>query len=232
MGERIILSGDEAHHLLNVVRVRMGEDVILFDGKGGEAAARLVSGRRREASLEILSTAEPDREPLRELTIACALPRSTRMNWLVEKCSELGVARLVPMITARSVVKPGPRENNQIRRWHTTAIESAKQCGRVHLMEITSVLPYAAVFDMAVGADFRVAASPEPDAVPLAQAAQELSGKASAFALIGPEGGLTEDEVRLAREVGCEVVSLGRLILRVETAAVAMAAILLADARD
>ena len=218
--------------MLNVVRVRAGEDVVLFDGKGGEAAGRLVSGRRREATLEILSTDEPDREPSRELTIACALPRATRMHWLVEKCSELGVARLIPMVTERSVVKPGPREDNQLRRWHSTAIESAKQCGRTRLMEVTSVVSFEAVFDQAGRADFRVVASPEADAVPLAAAAQEFRGEASAFALIGPEGGLTPDEVRLAREAGCTVVSLGRLILRVETAAIAVASLLLADVRD
>jgi len=218
--------------MLNVVRVRAGEDVVLFDGKGGEAAARLVSGRRREATLEILSTAEPDREPSRELTIACALPRATRMHWLVEKCSELGVARLVPMVTKRSVVKPGPRENNQLRRWHSAAIESAKQCGRVRLMDISAVVPFDAVLDLAAGVDFRVVASPEADAVPLAQAVRELRGEASAFALIGPEGGLTSDEVRLAREAGCTPVSLGRLILRVETAAIVAASLLLGDARE
>ena len=206
--------------------------MVLFDGKGGEAAARLVSGRRREATLEILSTAEPDREPSRELTIACALPRATRMHWMVEKCSELGVARLIPMVTERSVVKPGPRENNQLRRWHSTAIESAKQCGRTRLMEVTSVVPFEAVVDQVGRADFRIVASPEPDAVTLAQAAQRLQGKASAFALIGPEGGFAPDEVRLAREAGCTVVSLGRLILRVETAAIVAASLLLADARE
>jgi len=135
-------------------------------------------------------------------------------------------------VTKRSVVKPGPRENNQLRRWRNAAIESAKQCGRVRLMEIASVLSFDAVLELAARADFRVVASPEPDAAPLAEAAQELRGEASAFALIGPEGGLTEDEVRLAREAGCTVVSLGRLILRVETAGIAVAAMLLADARE
>ena len=226
-GKRLTLRDDEAHHMLNVIRVRTGEEVLLFDGSGREAHARLAEAKRREARLDILSVEEVDREPPRTLTLACALPRATRMDWLVEKCCELGVARLIPMVTQRSVVKPSRREDNQVRRWQRTVIEAAKQSGRTRLMEVTSILPFGSVFEQARHAAARIIASPGPGAEPLATLAARLEESATVFALIGPEGGFTAEEVELAMKAGCEPVSLGPRILRVETAAIALAACLL-----
>ena len=220
---------DEAHHLVNVTRVRVGEEVILFDGNGHEARAQLTGSKRREAVLKILSLDEVDREPARELTLTCALPRATRMDWLVEKCCELGVKRLTPMVTQRSVVDPIARQKNHMRRWTRTTIEAAKQSGRTRLTDITAVLPFGAVFEQDIAGAARLIASPEPDAVPLSEFVSQLGPTQPVFALIGPEGGFTPEEVDLARGAGCQVVSLGPRILRVETAALALAAILLLE---
>ncbi|MHA1572775.1 MAG: 16S rRNA (uracil(1498)-N(3))-methyltransferase [Alphaproteobacteria bacterium] len=228
VGRRLTLHDDEAHHMVNVVRVRTGDEMRLFDGNGTEARARLIEGRRREAVLEILSCERIDREPARKLTLACALPRATRMDFLVEKCCELGVERLIPMVTQRSVVDPSTRQKNHQRRWKRAAIEASKQCGRTRLTDIGSVLPFnAAVLAGEVNA-IRLIASPANDAIPInAFIAEKIFPGKPLFALIGPEGGFTDDEVALARDTGCAIVSLGPRILRVETAAVALAARLL-----
>lgn len=221
------MSGDEAHHLVNVVRVRVGEEVALFDGSGSEARARLTGTKRREAELEILALETIDREPARSLTLACALPRASRMDFMVEKCCELGVARFMPIVTQRSVVDPIKRQDNHLRKWRRTAIEAAKQSGRTRLTEISA----AVTFDSALSAhgtgDVRLIASPGQDAASFSQRADAISPRKSVFVMIGPEGGFTDDEIALALVGACEQVSLGTRILRVETAAIAIASVLL-----
>jgi len=223
------MTGEEAHHLLNVVRIRVGEEVALLDGSGEVAQARLTAARRGEATLQVLGRQVLDLEPARALTIACALPRSSRMDFLVEKCAELGVRRLAPMVCARSVVDPTDRQENHLRRWRRTVIEAAKQSGRTRLTEIAPVVALSAV---PLGPDSdtaRMIASPESNAISLAAFRATLGPKQGILALIGPEGGFTDEELSWAKAARCAAVSLGPRILRVETAVVAVAACLLLD---
>lgn len=213
--------------MVNVVRVRVGEEVVLFDGSGREARARLVGAKRREAALEILSVEEVDREPARRLTIACALPRASRMDFLVEKCCELGVARLMPMVTQRSVVDPIKRDEKHLRRWRRIAIEAAKQSGRTRLTEIGPVITFNDALSVHDSGDLRLIAWLEGDATDIAEQIKGLRRNKSVFLLIGPEGGFTPEEVESAVAAGCSVVSLGERILHVETAAISLAALLL-----
>jgi 16S rRNA (uracil1498-N3)-methyltransferase len=226
-GAAFTLRGDEAHHMLNVVRVRVGEEVSLFDGSGAVACARLLQGRRGEAALQVLSVERVDVEAPRKLTIACALPRATRMDFLVEKCCELGVSRFVPMVARRSVADPLGRQENHLVRWRRIALEASKQCGRARLMEITAVLPFESALLTREPADGRMIASPAPGGLGLAEFAAGLQPAQGVTAFVGPEGGFTPEEVDLAARAGCAAVSLGPRILRVETAAVALAACLL-----
>ncbi len=222
--------------MLNVVRLHVGEEVGLFDGSGALACARLLEGRRAEAALQILSVETVDVEAPRKLTIACALPRSTRMDFLVEKCCEIGVSRFVPMVTRRSVVDPMARQENHLVRWRRIALEASKQCGRTRLMEITAVLPFESALETrdpesarpsCVVRDALLIASPALGGASLAEFAARLQPGQSVTAFIGPEGGFTPEEVDLAAQAGCAAVSMGPRILRVETAAVALAACLL-----
>ena len=226
-GAAFTLRGDEAHHMLNVVRVRAGEEVSLFDGSGAVARARLLQGRRGEATLQVLSVESVDVEAPRKLTIACALPRATRMDFLIEKCCELGVSRFVPMVARRSVVDPLERQENHLVRWRRIALEAAKQCGRTRLMEITAVLPFESALLTRETKAAGMIASPAPGGTGLAEFAAGLQPGQGVTAFIGPEGGFTPEEVELAAQAGCAAVSLGPRILRVETAAVALAACLL-----
>ena len=231
-GQLVTIEGDEAHHIWNVTRVRVGEDVLLFNGNGDEAHALLVEGGRRKVVLKILSCDRISRESTRELTIACALPRASRMDYLVEKCCELGLTRLIPMVTQRSVVDPLVRQKNQQQRWKRATIEASKQCGRTTLMEVGTALAFSAAALAGETNAARMIASAEPDAISLQGFERKLAPEKPVFALIGPEGGFTPEEVTFARDTGYSVVSLGPRILRVETAAVALAArLLLGDAQ-
>lgn len=220
-GERVELTGDEARHLANVMRAKAGDDVMLFDGSGAEFDARVTSIGPRAVGLTILQRREASRELPFELTLAVALPKGERQKWLVEKATELGVTRFVPLISRRGVAQPTAATIERLRR---TVIEASKQCGRNRLMEIAAPTSAEELF-AAAGTDFmRFVANPGGEAWPAG-----LVAGANVIAAIGPEGGFASDELQTARQSGWKLVSLGPRILRVETAALALAAWLVRD---
>jgi 16S rRNA (uracil1498-N3)-methyltransferase len=214
-GPRVTLTGDEARHLATVMRAAPGDEVTLFDGSGAEFAARVVRIGKRDAELEIVARQEISRELPLELTLAVALPKGERQKWLVEKLTELGVTRLVPLVTERGVAEPTPSAIERLRRG---VIEASKQCGRNRLMDIGQ--PARAADFFAAGSQFLGRFVCGPSGVPL------VPNRSAALvaAAIGPEGGFTPGELAAARQAGWQVVSLGPRILRVETAAIALAA--------
>ena len=214
------LEGVEAHHLAGVMRARPGQPVTLFDGTGAEFDARVEKVSRSTVDLTVVARFDVDRELSRQITLAVALPKGDRQRWLVEKATELGVARLVPLITARSVAQPVAAALARLRR---TVIEASKQCGRNRLMEIGEPAAFGNYVHQAATDAERWIAQPRDAAgdehhVRLAMHSRELI-----FA-IGPEGGFTDDEVRAALDAGFSALDLGSRILRVETAAIAVAA--------
>ena len=228
MRERpIIVGGDEHHHLARVLRARPGDEITLFDGAGAEVRARVVRVGRTETELaadETLSQAVDDAAadvppagaPLVLLT---AVPRGGRMDFLVQKCSELGVARIVPVITARSVARPEP---DRRARWEKIAREAARQCGRADVPAVDPPTALAAVLAAPALPARRLMLSPGPGGQSLRATLPE---RAPTAILIGPEGGLSDAETEAARAAGFVSVSLGPLILRVETAAVVAVAL-------
>jgi 16S rRNA (uracil1498-N3)-methyltransferase len=230
-----VLAGPEAHHLIHVMRAKPGTRVILFDGSGAEFSARVHRVGRAEVELAVLDREEVNRELPINLTLGVALPKGDRQRWLVEKAVELGVARIVPLRSARSVAQPVEQALDRLRR---TVIEASKQCGRNRLLEIAR--PRA--WDDFVADTAQVlcrllaqpqdhaheAGAPRPSPGSLAQASErhpsdrELS---EVLLAVGPEGGFTAEEVSLATTAGWKMVNLGRRILRVETAAILLVAI-------
>ena len=215
-GDRVQLSGDEARHLAAVMRARVGDQIILFDGSGVEFVAEVTAIRKQAADLAIVERRTITRELLREVTLAVALPKGERQKWLVEKATELGVTRLVPLITSRGVAEPVAAALERLKR---TVIEACKQCGRNRLMEIA---PPVRAGELLVFNPAAACVLADPNGKPLS--AIHLENGVAVAAAIGPEGGFTEEELSAARNHGWQFVSLGHSILRVETAAVAMAA--------
>jgi 16S rRNA (uracil1498-N3)-methyltransferase len=153
------------------------------------------------------------------LTLLTAVPRGGRMDFLVQKCSELGVSRIVPVITARSVVRPEPAKRG---RWEKIAREAARQCGRADVPEVSPPTPLAAALAASDLPDRRLMLSPEAGGRPLRAL---LPDRAATALLVGPEGGLDTAEVEAARAAGFQAASLGSRILRVETAAIVAVAL-------
>ena len=184
--------------------------------------------------MSILSRDEVDRELPVLLVLGVALPKGDRQKWLVEKAVELGVGRLVPLVTARSVARPTEQALERLRR---TVIEASKQCGRNRLMEIASPQDWTEFVGTADSDSFRLFAHPggpsatavsAARAFPWSESTAETAvahGEHVAVLGVGPEGGFTDEEVAVATEAGWQQVDLGPRILRVETAALALAAI-------
>jgi len=216
----IIVTGEEHHHLARVLRARPGDAVTLFDGAGAELGARVVRVGRDETELSPAPAARRGAgtggTPLVLLT---AVPRGGRMDFLVQKCSELGVSRIVPVITARSVARP---EAGRRARWEKIAREAARQCGRADVPDVAPPAPLAAALSASDLPARRLVLSPDAAGRSLRSLLPEPAPTAL---LVGPEGGLAPAEVDAARAAGFVPVSMGPRILRVETAAVVAVAL-------
>jgi 16S rRNA (uracil1498-N3)-methyltransferase len=231
-GAQARLEGAEAHHLAHVMRAKPGQQVTLFDGSGAEFEGRVETVGRSTVDLAIVERRSIDRELSRSITLAVALPKGDRQRWLIEKATELGVARLIPLVTARSVAQP---VENALARLRRTVIEASKQCGRNRLMEISVAVSFDKFIGQAAFDGERWIAHPGESGLrggasrfPARRNSQRAPANEWApnaiVVAVGPEGGFTEEEARLATDVGFATLDLGPRILRVETAAIAVAA--------
>jgi 16S rRNA (uracil1498-N3)-methyltransferase len=214
------LTGSEAHHLLKVCRAKVGDTIQLFHGDGREYRARIVHLARQSIELEVLSFENRDRELPQELVVAAPLPKGDREPWLIEKLTELGTSRFVPLRTSRSVVHPTTEKLGRLTRY---VIEASKQCGRNRLMGIEPLCAWGELLRRDDLPATRLLAHPGGGPFPALPMGPVLVA-------CGPEGGLTDDEVEQARTAGWQVVGLGSRILRMDTAAVTLA--VLATARN
>lgn len=219
-GGQIFLEGEEAKHLSRVRRLAAGDRVEIFDGKGFATRAEVVTVLRDRVQLRAEGEPLPDRTPTSFLTLATAVPKGERFDWLVEKLTELGVSRLQPVITERAVVDPRDAKLDRLRR---VIVEASKQCGRNRLMELERPRNWGTFLE-SVSDPVRLIAHPGgagPDSWPII-----VPGEAITLA-IGPEGGFTDDEVGKAQIQGWIPVSLGTTLLRIETAGIVGAALVL-----
>jgi 16S rRNA (uracil1498-N3)-methyltransferase len=210
------LDGPEAHHLATVCRLRPGSEVSLFNGDGHEYAARITQVARREITLEITAIDRPLRELPFALEVAAPLPKGDRCQFLVEKLTELGVTKFVPLICDRSVIHPRDGKREKLERY---VIEASKQCGRNVLMRIAESAAWDNYVSVGDAGEVRILAHPYQ--------AGELAGMVMDAARIriavGPEGGFTDGEMANAAANRWRAVALGPRILRVETAALVLA---------
>lgn len=210
------LEGEEFHHLVHVCRHRLGERVVLFNGDGREYVAVIHGLTRRYAELLIESGQEVSRELPAALWVAAPLPKRDRSQFLVEKLTELGTARYLPLPTQRSVVALTAPRLEKLRRY---VIEACKQCGRNRLMEIMPAIDLTTLLTREDLPAVRLLADPRGE--PLRS--EHFPLRQAAVVVIGPEGGFTETELAEARQAGWQLVALGPRTLRVETAAVFVA---------
>ncbi|MEZ5962736.1 MAG: RsmE family RNA methyltransferase [Planctomycetota bacterium] len=215
---RVVLAEEVGHHLARVMRVRLGDALRLYDGKGREASGRVVAVRRGEVEVEVEQIVEAEREPTCSLLLAFALPKGGRAEWIFEHGTEVGVRLFQPLRCARSSFQPADERRP---RWQRLVHSATGQCDRAHEPTVLPLLSFAAFVqrqDLPPERHIAVAQAP-----PLHRA----SGPEAAL-VVGPEGGFTDQEVALAIAEGFTPRSLGPLTLRTETAALVGAARLLA----
>jgi 16S rRNA (uracil1498-N3)-methyltransferase len=230
-GNEVRLEGDLARRLSRVLRLEAGAAVVLLDGSGLEYETRLdVVGPHRVTGTVVAR--RPGRpEPRVRLLLYQSLVKGERFDWVLEKGTELGVAAFVPLLSRRNVARAAPGRLGRPERWRRVVREAAEQCGRCVLPE---VLPAEGLKEaLSEAADLRLLPWEEEEALGLAAALRqarptlEAVERPTVAVLIGPEGGFAADEVALARRAGAQVVSMGRRILRSETAGIIAAAAVL-----
>jgi 16S rRNA (uracil1498-N3)-methyltransferase len=210
------LTGTEAQHVSKVMRAKVGDEVTVFDGSGSEFLAVVASISRQAVELRVVEQHEVNRELTCKVTLAVALPKGDRQQWLVEKLTEIGVTRLVPIVCQRSVAQPVEAALARMQRW---VIEASKQCGRNRLMEIAAPEPWLRYLKSAPPGVRVIAHTSD------APASASFDEQVDFTAAIGPEGGWTDEEVAAAIASGWKLVSLGPRILRLETAAIVLASL-------
>ncbi len=222
-GLALALAPGPARHV-QVRRLQPGDELRLFDGRGGEWTAQVSHMGRQEVRVEVGAHQPVQREPALAVTLALGVPANERMDWLVEKASELGVAEIRPLQTERSVLRlNGERGERKRAHWQAIAVAAAEQCGatRVPIIHPLRALDAPDALPAQAGGWLLSLA---PDAVP-ASALRAASG--SVLLLSGPEGGLSDAEQAQARTAGLQPLSLGPRVLRAETAPLVALALLL-----
>ena len=227
----VTLDGDQAHHAAQVMRFEVGDSIILFDGQGVEASCEIDAISRKRVELTIVERSTADRALSTELTLAVALPKKDRQKFLIEKLVELGVTRLIPVPAERSVAAASQKVIDRIEK---QIIEACKQCERNRLMQVTEPMSFQQIVDWSDQ-------HPQParrwiadpyNGVSIATVNQQTTDNQNStdqgkheLVAIGPEGGFSDQEIAAATDAGFQRLRIGPTILRVETAAIASAAI-------
>jgi 16S rRNA (uracil1498-N3)-methyltransferase len=218
----VVLTDAEAHHAIHVMRLKKGDGLQLFDGAGTSADAEVLNVGRRDLTVSILATAYTEPSATGRITVAACVPKGDRLKWMIEKLTEVGVDRYIPLQTQRSVVDPG---KSKLDKLPTTIVAASKQCRRDWLMEIGIVQTLDDLVNSVDDSERLFIAHPG-DLNTERKSDFPLTNK-NVTVLIGPEGGFTADEVTMARQKSAEPISWPTGILRTETAAIVMATLVM-----
>lgn len=229
IGEKeIVITGADVNHIRNVLRMRADEEVLIADGQGAEYRCKLIELNENEVRAQILWKLDGNAELASAITLFQGLPKSDKMDLIVQKCVELGVNRIVPVSTKRAVVKlDAKKEQTRLKRWNTISESAAKQSGRGVIPEVSGVMSFGKALEEAKKLD--VLLIPYERAEHMAETRRvmgEIRPGQSVGIFIGPEGGFEESEVEEAVAAGAQAITLGRRILRTETAGLAVMAML------
>jgi 16S rRNA (uracil1498-N3)-methyltransferase len=254
-GETVTLTGDDAHHAVRVMRMSPGDCVVVSDGAGQEALARITEaggGQVTAAIVERLSTAA---EPPVDVWIAQCLPKGDRLETVIQKCTEIGASRILPIVSERTIVRlEAGKLESRLARWRKIAKEAAEQSERSRVPDIDAPRSWSEMLRLAAEADHALVCYEREGELNLRMKLRELAGRAiggesgvvggggdggssgagtvggasdkardkrpTILLAIGPEGGLSPGEVAAAMDAGCDIVSLGRTILRTDTASI------------
>jgi 16S rRNA (uracil1498-N3)-methyltransferase len=219
--DRLALDGGEAHHAVDVLRMKAGDRATVFNGEGAEAEVEVVKANRHGVELRRMGLHKTPPLACR-ITLAQAVPKGKNMELIIEKATELGATGIAPLLSERTVVRG--TEDDHVRKqhkWQRVAIEACKQCGQNWVPRVHVPRAPKSFFDFVDRHELTLIASLQNDAQPLKKVLAEFGLKrpSSVLILVGPEGDFTPAELSLAKSHGCRPITLGPIILRTETAA-------------
>ena len=226
-GKSVSLGDDEARHLRDVLRLKPGYEIYVFDGAGREVQCE-VAAIGHDVVLNVIQEVEPARpESPVKITLALALLKSDKFDLVVQKTTELGVTTIVPLVTQQADIRLRDEAdaNKRVARWQRIALEASKQSGRAVVPEVFSPIPFDSFVQSEAALNGLLFS--ERDGVSLTKALQETPKEVSIIAaVVGPEGGWTNEELARARDYGWRIVTMGGRTLRAETAAITVTALL------
>lgn len=224
VGDRADIRGSEARHIRDVLRLKAGALVLLFDGSGMEFEGKIVAIGADSVSVGIVRTRKVETESPLEIVIGQGIPKADKMELIIQKSTELGVSRIAPILTERVV--PRSFNVNKLERWRRVAVEACKQSGRVKVPDILEPVEFKEFVANADPSYLRLIPWEGEKGTSLKNALPDILDPAKVMLIIGPEGGLSGSEIWLARECGFIPVSLGRRILRTETVSLALISVI------
>lgn len=226
------IKGDEARHIRKVLRLKTGDEIVVFDGFGKEYEGLIVEERASFVVVKVKDIFPSKKESPLDITLAQSLLKGEKMNYVIQKATELGVKEIIPFLSTRSIPlleKSGKLKKHH--RWKRIAVEGSKQCGRGVIPRIEVLLDYSEVLKTASSDSLRLILW-EREAVRLREVLDKSKGKERVFFVVGPEGGFSQEEIEEAKRAGFITVNLGKRVLRAETASLCLLSILQYDRGD
>lgn len=218
-GDRLTVTGDDARHIGRSLRMKPGEELTLCDTRGTDCLCVIESVSETDVLVRVLERRQSDTEPSVKVTIYQGYPKGDKLETVIEKAVELGVSRIVPVLTERSVARPDDKSAaRKLERWQRRALEAAKQCGRGRIPQVEPMVSFARLPQLIKEHD-RVLFCYELGGQPLAGTVGKDCSDIGIF--IGPEGGISSEEAQALEAAGAIPVTLGKRILRTETAPLA-----------
>lgn len=225
-GSSIRISGKEAHHILDVMRLKVSDEVVVFDGTGKEYTGIVKEAGYKSLSIEIVRTRKTSSDEGYSVTLIQAIPKKEKMDYIAQKATELGIDIIIPVTTERTI--PDWNESkkvNTVERWRKISLEAAKQCGRTVLPEIRPILTIEEAIKNSGGYGLKLIAALDDKAIKLKDALKAYTGGSIVIA-IGPEGDFTPAEIKTAEDNGFKIVNLGPRVLKSDTAGLAALAMI------
>ena len=228
----IEITGIDVNHIKNVLRMQVGESVEICDGKGTDYACVIKSLERDAVMLDIKDSSPSSAELKQRLYLFQGLPKSDKMELIIQKAVELGVYEIIPTVTSRCIVKiDAKKEDKKIARWQQIAEAAAKQSGRGIIPKIKTPLSFKEALEYADSIDTVLVPYEKAEGIESTRAIlSEAKDKSSVAVFIGPEGGFDQKEIELAQEKGAKAITLGKRILRTETAGLCILSVLMFNA--
>lgn len=218
----VVLTGDEAKHISRVLRLRAGDCVEVCDGSGITYPGEILNISKTEVEIALGEGKMDDSEPKTKVLLFAGLSKGAKMELVIQKSVELGVSAVIPVETEFAVAKEGKQE-----RWQRIAFEAAKQCKRPKVPEIWEAVSFKKAAEMLKNCDIALCAYEKEEQVSVKAALEHADNIETCGIFVGPEGGFSETEMQYLKELGVPTVSLGKRILRTETAAIVFLAIVM-----